>query len=65
MQKNRSETEEAMSQPLHTDDPARPGNVTADDYREQHERRARELGASGLHTIPADVLALVARDGDQ
>jgi hypothetical protein len=54
-----------MSKPLHTDDVTRPGNVTADEYREQHERRARELGAAGLHTIPADVLAAVARDSDE
>ena len=54
-----------MSQPLHTDDLSRPGNVTAAEYRDQHERRARELGVAGLHTIPADVLAGVFPDADK
>lgn len=53
-----------MTEPLHTDDPAAEGNVSADDYRRQHEERATRLGDAGLHTIPDDVLAKALEDVD-
>ena len=43
--------------PLHEDDPARPGNMTDDEYAAVTRRRMAELGDRGLHSIPDDVLA--------
>jgi hypothetical protein len=41
---------------LHTDDVAKPNNLTAEEYQAEHERRAAELGDAGLHIIPAHYL---------
>lgn len=46
-----------MTEPLHTDDPAAEGNLTAEEYQRQHEERAARLGDAGLHIIPDDLLA--------
>lgn len=43
--------------PLHSDDPARPGNLTDDEYTARARQLRDEQGDDGLHTIPADVLA--------
>lgn len=50
-----------MTQPndgevLNTDDPTKPGNLSAAEYMEQWAQRAAELGDSGLHIIPAKYL---------
>lgn len=46
-----------MPEALHTDDPDRDGNVSAEDYYRQLDEHAARVGDAGLHTVPADVLA--------
>lgn len=56
-------SEPVTNEVLHTDDVAKPHNLTAEEYRAEHERRAAELGDAGLHIIPASYLE--GRDEDR
>lgn len=45
---------------LHTDDDTKPGNMTAEEYQAEHERRAQEIGPNGLHIVPQEYLDHIA-----
>lgn len=45
-----------MTEPLHMDDPAAVGNLTAEEYQRAWELRAATIGAAGLHVVPQEVL---------
>lgn len=54
-----------MAEILHTDDPARAGNLTAAEYAERQSIRAEATGDDGLHIIPADVLAAAQKRAEE
>lgn len=50
---------------LHTDDPNAEGNLSAEEYRRRWLERAAELGDSGLHAVPQEVLDSIGGDSGE
>ena len=54
-----------MTKVLNTDDPKKPGNMTAKQYLADQRARMKRVGNDGLHTIPEDVLAEAMRKAEE